>query len=215
MTKTKSVATYRPNANELQFYSSLTLDAAIKCLEKLPPDYEVKIIAANTDDCRFEIRYGNRRVTDAALGRGLLRRWEGTFTRVDCEGQILGEKQRPKQPRLKLNYYSVLALILAGIAFLALVIPLVFSLSPAMGTVLTLAGTLFTIEMLRPRNQHAIINPIAVIFTALEEAFASAGIVTDTPDTLAEQAAYAHLTITDDDEELLDDAPPKHKRDER
>jgi hypothetical protein len=188
MNKQKSHATYYPDAQKLQFYSSLALDEAVKCLELIPPEYNLKIITTHTDDCRFEVRYGNRRVADAALGHGRLRRWEGTLTRVDCDVQILSSKPHPKAQSKPLNNYVFFAFLLVLIGTVA-GLPIIFSLSPVMGIILVVAGGIFSVELVRPRYRMTF-SPTDRLFKALEEAFAAAGDIADTPDLLSEQADY-------------------------
>jgi hypothetical protein len=201
------------SAFELRFFSALPLDEAIKCLEKLPPEYELKIITEDADDCRFEIRYGNRRFADAAMGRGTLRRWEGTFTRVDCEGQILSKKLRPKEPKNPRDYLPALALLLGSIFLVSVGIPFIFYVSPILGAVLILVG--FPIFWRFAHNLPPYMNPMQRMFNALKTSFASAGIVADTPDDLVHQLTPPQPDTADGEIVMVEDILPFRQRDER
>lgn len=85
MSKSKSRS---PAITEMNFVSSLPLEEAVRLIGGLAtPATPVTLTEVDEDNFRFEIAYQDPGVTLSSV-TGSLRRWEGTFTRLDCTGKV-------------------------------------------------------------------------------------------------------------------------------
>jgi hypothetical protein len=87
MSKSKIALT---DSADLRFISSLPLDEAVQVLAALAaPDTPVTLTEVDSDRWRFAIGYyepGQKRASITIVG--VLRRWDGTYTRLDCTSRI-------------------------------------------------------------------------------------------------------------------------------
>lgn len=115
MDKRKSRA---PAITELNFISSLPLEEAARLIGGLAsPDMPVTLTEVDADTCRFELVYPDTHgASPLAAVEGTLRRWEGTFTRLDCTGDVQREPGEARGP----GYRTLL--VLAGVFLLSVLL---------------------------------------------------------------------------------------------
>jgi hypothetical protein len=84
MDKKKPFTARYDEPGELQFFSLLPLEDAAECMRQLATSYNVAIEILDEDAYRFEI-YQRNIAPNPVFVKGVMQRWEGTYTRLDCE----------------------------------------------------------------------------------------------------------------------------------
>jgi hypothetical protein len=120
MNKKKPFAPRHREPTELHFFSSLPLEDAAECIRQLAPDYEVEIQALDEDAYRFEISERSTTALPTVYVKGVMRRWEGTYTTLACE---TGFRQQTSKLKIQPSVWFWLRsqLLIAGMIIIFLI----------------------------------------------------------------------------------------------
>src|SRR5262245_32142445 len=125
MSKSKSRS---PARSEIRFISSLPLDEALQVIGALAsPDTPMTLTEINEDTWRFAIGYyePDKKHPDVTI-IGRLRRWHGTYTRLDCVSRVavqekLEQSLTPLNVMLNVIGTIIVALLtLIGVPFMTI-----------------------------------------------------------------------------------------------
>src|SRR5690349_11298004 len=122
MNKKKPFAPRRREPTELHFFSSLSLEEAMSCIRQLASDYAIELEELDEDAYGFGIYYSGKHAANTGFVTGILRRWEGTYTRVDFDGAF-GQSTPKQESKQSIETTSVM--ILLGLFGSILLIPVI------------------------------------------------------------------------------------------
>ncbi len=108
MSKTKHSL---PLFSEMHFVSSLSLEEAVHLIgQQASPEIPITMVEVDSDTFKFKL-------DDAGVDiHGTLRRWQGTFTRLDCRSDVEPETKRGQSVKLLFLFptiYIIFVIILA------------------------------------------------------------------------------------------------------
>jgi hypothetical protein len=182
-------------APELHFYSSLALEHAAAVIEQLH-DYPGMIESVDDDTYRFTM---NQFTGHGAQVRGTIRRWEGTYTRLDCTGDVVRQseieareswgtrdsrRQRNDSPVLVFGVVIMLMFWLNQSLQLPPIVFLVLALLAISATVMFYLFFLDRGDVEQTEEDKVFFRERDTMLNALISTFQAAGIVAHRPDEL-------------------------------
>jgi hypothetical protein len=192
MTKKKSLTPHHSEPHELQFFAVLPLEDAVARLYQLVPNYTVDVTALDDDAYRFAIYRGTLTAPNTVYVKGIIRRWEGTFTRLDCEAGYQREKST-----LKIKPHYLLWICWSFLIVGTLLILLRrWQIPPGMQILLVGVAAVGIVYYLGQRtvpDAHwvAYLEERRALLDALKQQFASTGGLAYSPEDLTENMALA------------------------
>ena len=152
-----------PALTEMHFVSSLPLKKAVNLLgDQAEPATPVTLTEIDSDRWQFEMTYVPVEGEPAsATVKGTLRRWEGTYTRLDCTGDVRREKNS-RLAELRPTGQTTMALMVVGVVLLLVMNvtsnPLVILGAGGLISFIALAGT--ASNLLHDRDGDDIPDPV-------------------------------------------------------
>jgi hypothetical protein len=195
MNKKKPFAPRRREPTELHFFSSLPVEEAANCIRRFSDVYVVEVETLDEDAYGFALYYHDKNAPNTGFVTGTLRRWEGTYTRLDCDGDVRRGNETTGIPPEK-SFFLTIILVLSIVAYVLFFVRDIDNLPlvpmAILGAVLFIIGLFKFISKDARKPPESISNHVYIdqrdaLLDAVKMTFATVGVIAYSPEALTEK----------------------------